>query len=161
MYSNVGRTESLTFEFLFALQDLFRGRVNRDGVRMVVGVCRWVQGGDPRGSFLKRFIYLLLLTYGCAGSSFLCAGLLQLQKAGATLVGVRASHCRGFSCCRAWTLGTWALVAGACGLSSCGAWTQLSHYMWDLPKPGIEPMSPALTGGFWTTEPPEKSPEAS
>ena len=26
----------------------------------------------------------------------------------------------------------------------------------DLPDPGIEPMSPALAGGFFTTEPPEK-----
>ena len=28
--------------------------------------------------------------------------------------------------------------------------------MWDLPGPGIEPVSPALTGGFSTTEPPGK-----
>ena len=26
----------------------------------------------------------------------------------------------------------------------------------DLPDPGIEPVSPALAGGFYTTEPPEK-----
>ena len=26
----------------------------------------------------------------------------------------------------------------------------------DLPEPGIEPVSPALAGGFFTTEPPEK-----
>ena len=26
----------------------------------------------------------------------------------------------------------------------------------DLPDPGIEPMSPALAGGFFTTEPSEK-----
>ena len=26
----------------------------------------------------------------------------------------------------------------------------------DLPDPGIEPMSPALAGGFFTTEPPGK-----
>ena len=25
--------------------------------------------------------------------------------------------------------------------------------MWDLPEPGIEPMSPSLAGGFFTTEP--------
>ena len=29
--------------------------------------------------------------------------------------------------------------------------------MWDLPGPGIEPMSPALAGRFLTTGPPEKS----
>ena len=28
--------------------------------------------------------------------------------------------------------------------------------MWDLPEPGIEPMSPALTGRLSTTEPPGK-----
>ena len=29
--------------------------------------------------------------------------------------------------------------------------------MWDLPGPGIEPVSPALAGGFLTTVPPGKS----
>ena len=29
--------------------------------------------------------------------------------------------------------------------------------MWDLPGPGIKPMSPALAGGFLTTGPPGKS----
>ena len=29
--------------------------------------------------------------------------------------------------------------------------------MWDLPGPGIEPMSPALAGEFLTTGPPGKS----
>ena len=28
--------------------------------------------------------------------------------------------------------------------------------MWDLPGPGIEPVSPALAGGFFTSEPPGK-----
>ena len=28
--------------------------------------------------------------------------------------------------------------------------------MWDLPGPGVEPMSPALVGEFFTTEPPGK-----
>ena len=28
--------------------------------------------------------------------------------------------------------------------------------MWDLPGPGIEPVSPALVGRFFTTEPPGK-----
>ena len=29
--------------------------------------------------------------------------------------------------------------------------------MWDLPGPGIEPITPALAGGFLTTGPPRKS----
>ena len=28
--------------------------------------------------------------------------------------------------------------------------------MWDLPGPGLEPMSPTLAGGFLTTAPPGK-----
>ena len=29
--------------------------------------------------------------------------------------------------------------------------------MWDLPRPGVEPVSPTLAGGFLTTGPPGKS----
>ena len=29
--------------------------------------------------------------------------------------------------------------------------------MWDLPGPGLQPVSPALAGGFLTTAPPGKS----
>ena len=43
-------------------------------------------------------------------------------------------------------------------LNSRGARNQLFCDMWDLPGPGIEPMLPVLTGRFFTTEPPEKSP---
>ena len=72
--------------------------------------------------------------------------------------GVWASHGGGLSCCRAWALGTHASVVAARGLSSCGARAQLLRGVWDLPGPGIEPVSPALAGGFLTTAPPGKSP---
>ena len=39
-------------------------------------------------------------------------------------------------------------------LSSCGARAQLLRGMWDLPRPEIEPVSPALAGGFSNTLPP-------
>ena len=42
-------------------------------------------------------------------------------------------------------------------LSSCGEWAQLLCSRWDLPRSGIEPVSPALPGGFLTTRPPGKS----
>ena len=32
--------------------------------------------------------------------------------------------------------------------------------MWDLPGPGLEPVSPALAGGFLTTAPPGKPSQA-
>ena len=43
-------------------------------------------------------------------------------------------------------------------LSSCGSRAQLLRGMWDLPGPGLEPVSPALAGGFSTTAPPGKPP---
>ena len=41
-------------------------------------------------------------------------------------------------------------------VSQCGARAWLLHGTWDLPGPGIEPMSPALAGRFSTAEPPGK-----
>ena len=43
-----------------------------------------------------------------------------------------------------------------CKLSSCGSQAQLLRGMWDLPRPGLEPVSPALAGRFPTTAPPGK-----
>ena len=73
---------------------------------------------------------------------------------GATLrCSVQASHWGGFSCCGAWALGMQASVAVARGLSSCGsqalerrlrscgARASLLRSMWDLPGPGLEPVS--------------------
>ena len=42
-------------------------------------------------------------------------------------------------------------------LGSCGTQAQLLRGMWDLPAPGIEPVSPALARGLLTTAPPGKS----
>ena len=41
-------------------------------------------------------------------------------------------------------------------LSSCGSRAQLLCDMWDLPRPGLEPVSPALAGRLSTTAPPGK-----
>ena len=41
-------------------------------------------------------------------------------------------------------------------LSSCGSWAQLLCGTWDLPRPELEPVSPALAGRFSTTAPPGK-----
>ena len=68
--------------------------------------------------------------------------LLLLQSTGSMRVG--------FSSC-----GSWALEPR---LSSCGARAQLLHGMWDLPRPGLKPVSPALAGGSLTTAPPGKAP---
>ena len=73
----------------------------------------------------------------------------------------QASHCGGFSCFRAQVLGhagfnscnSWAVEHR---LSSCGPGASLLHGMWDLAGPGIESVSPALAGRFFTTELPGK-----
>ena len=111
-----------------------------------------------------------LFIFGSIGSLLLHVGFPQLRRAGATLrYGAQASHCGGFSCCGAQALvcGPSVVVArglSSCGsqalecrLSSCGPRAQLLRGMWDLPRPGLKPVSPALAGGFLTTVPPGKS----
>ena len=41
-------------------------------------------------------------------------------------------------------------------LSNCGSRAQSLRGMWDLPRPGLEPVCPALAGRFSTTAPPGK-----
>ena len=75
----------------------------------------WIPCIQMRDNFFKLYIYLFI--YGRIGSSLLHAGFLQLQRVGATLhCGARASHCGGFSCCGARSLGAWASVVVAHGL---------------------------------------------
>ena len=88
----------------------------------------------------------LSLVVASGGYSLLqCAGfslqwLLLLRSMGSRHVG--------FSSC-----GSQALERR---LSSCGTWAFLLCGMWDLPGPGLEPVSPALAGRFSTTAPPGK-----
>ena len=91
-----------------------------------------------------KFNLINLFIYGCVGSSFLREGFLQLRQVGATLhrgalVSLVAEH-------RLQTL----------RLSNCGSRAQLLRDMWDLPRPGLEPVSPALAGRLSTTAPPGK-----
>ena len=99
--------------------------------------------------FFLNLIYLFISINGCVGSSFLCEGFLQLWQAGATLHrGAWASHHRSLSCC-----GAQAPDAQAQQLWLTGP---LLRGMWDLPRPGLEPVSPALAGRLSTTAPPGK-----
>ena len=119
--------------------------------------------------FIYLFLKFYLFIFCCIGSSFLHTGFLQLWRVRATLhCGAWASRCGGFSCCRVRALGMRASVVVACGLSSyglralehrlgsCCTRAQLLCDMWDLARPGLEPMSPALAGRFPTTVPPGK-----
>ena len=104
----------------------------------------------------------LSLVAGSGGySSFQCAGfslrwLLLLRstdsrRAGSIVVERGLSSCgsRGLEC-RLSSCGSRGLE---CRLSSCGARAQLFRGTWDLPRPGLEPVSPALAGGFLSTVP--------
>ena len=80
--------------------------------------------------------------------------------------GYSSLRCAGFSL--RWLLLLWSTGSrhagfSSCGsralehrLSSCGARASLLRGTWDLPGPGLEPVSPALAGGFLTTAPPGK-----
>ena len=56
-----------------------------------------------------------------------------------------------------WRVAQWLRLSGSTAQAQ-----QLWHMglgalrMWDLPGPGVEPVSSALAGGFFTTEPPGK-----
>ena len=69
--------------------------------------------------FFYKFIYFYFWLHWV----FVAAhGLSLVAMRGATLCcGAGASHCYGFSCCRARALGAWASTDVARGLSSCGA----------------------------------------
>ena len=62
----------------------------------------------------------------------------------------------GFSSCGTRAQQSW-LTGSRAQFSSCGVQASLLRGMWDLPGPGLEPVSPALAGGFLTTVPPGKS----
>ena len=108
--------------------------------------------------FFNNFIYLFVAVVGL--QCYL--GFSSVAESGVTFQ-LQASHCSGICCCRAQALGQ----AGfrSCSpralehrLNSCGARAKLLRGRWDLSGSGIKPVSPALAGGFSTTEPPGKPP---
>ena len=95
---------------------------------------------------MSRF---LINYFGCAGSLLQCGLFSSCGDQGLlSSCSALASHCGSFSCCGAQTLEH--------GLSSCGAWAQLPHGMWEFPRQGIESVSPTVAGRFFTTKPPGK-----
>ena len=84
-------------------------------------------------------------------------GLSLVAVSGAALLfGAQTSRRGDFSCCRAQALGTQISLGAARGLS-CGAPALVAPQHVESSKPGIQPLSPALAGGFLSTLPPGKS----
>ena len=123
-------------------------------------------------AFLKivLFIYVLFLA---ALSLCCCVGFSLLWRVGAALwlqwpllwrAGSEACrHQHVFSCggraprhAASARVLLWRAGSEACRISTCGTWTQLLCDTWDLPRSGVKPVSPALAGGFSTTELPGK-----
>ena len=117
------------------------------------------------GGGLGIFIFLLIYFWVCW--VFCCPGfsLIAPRERGT----LHSKQCRGLSLLQLFLLlrtSSRALslhsVVAASALNP-GLWSRDSivvphrvscfSSMWDLPEPQIEPMCPALTGGFFTTEP--------
>ena len=93
-----------------------------------------------------------------SGAGAVCRLSLVAGSSGCSLTVVWGPHCSGFSCGRGWALGH--MGFSSCSfralehrLSSCGAPAELLWSTWDLPRSGIEPVSPPLAGRFPSTVP--------
>ena len=100
------------------------------------------------------YLFLALLGLHCyAGFPLVVSGDYSLTAVRGSLIAVlplvacvaQALWRAGFSTC-----GSWALEHR---LNSSGTWAELFLGMWDLPCPGTKPVSSALAGSFYITEP--------
>ena len=109
--------------------------------------------------FLKEFIYFV---FGGAGSSLLRGLLSSCGEHGATLQLWRLAFSLRWP--HLYDMGSGARRLRSCSSRAmkhrrdgCDSCAQLFHGTWDLPRSGIEPVSPALAGGSPSTAPPGKS----
>ena len=108
-------------------------------------------------TFKKNFYFLLCFVFIAACWLFSSCGQGGLLPS----LGAQASHCSGFSCFGAWAL---ELKSFSCCSSqvledrfdSCAVWGLVLPRVSDFPGSGIQLVSPALAGGFFTTELPMK-----
>ena len=96
-------------------------------------------------SFYYSFIYLKCI-FGCTG---LLHGLSLVEA------GEDSSQAAVFKLLTAVVLLSPSTVSKCMGFSTCSTWAPGG--MWNPPRPGIEPMSPALAGGFLSSGPPGNS----
>ena len=108
----------------------------------------WATREAPKYSFRKiLFIYLFLLVLGlcCCTQAF----------SGCCEQGSPFGPFMAFSL--RWLLLFQSVGSRCMGFNRCSTRTELLWGMWDLPGPGMEPVSSALAGGFLSTGLPEKS----
>ena len=124
------------------------GKIENEGSYVMHGR---VDIGNLKKMFKLCFIFTAMKTFLQCGEQ----GLLSLVLVCGLLIVVTSLAVEhGLQ-------GRWLISYGSQDLqhkiNSCGAWVQLLCGMWDLPRPRIKPMSPALAGGFFIPEPPGKS----
>ena len=112
----------------------------------------WVFFWGSKWWFVIIFIFLFIYFWLCLGLCFCARASSSCGEWGPLFIAVRGPLTVAAS-----------LVAEhkfqTRRLSSCGSRAQLLRGMWDLPRPGLEPVSPALAGRLSTTAPPGKPQE--
>ena len=100
--------------------------------------------------FFKKFIYLFIYLFlAVLGLCFCARAFSSCGKRGPLFILVRGPFIVATSLVAEHRLQTRRL-------SSCGSRAYLLRGMRDLPRPGLEPVSPALAGRLSTTAPPGK-----
>ena len=103
----------------------------------------WVAREVPNFFFFYSFIYLFTAALGL---HFCARAFSSCGKWGPLSIAVRGP------------LAIAASLVAERRLSNCGSRAQPLRGTWDPPKPGLEPVPPALAGRFPTTAPPGKPP---
>ena len=104
---------------------------------------------DQTFFFISTFNYYLFIYLAVLGLRFCVRAFSSCGKRGPLLIAVRGPLTIMASLVAEHRLQTRRL-------SNCGSWAQLLCGTWDLPRPGLEPVSPAVAGRFSTTAPPGK-----
>ena len=100
------------------------------------------------------YLFIYLFIFSCVGSSLRARAFSSCGKRGPLLIAVRGPLTIAAPPVAGHRLQTRRL-------SSCGSRAQLLRGMWDPPRPGLKPVSPALAGRLSTTVLPGKPPEKS
>ena len=140
----------LTFKSLIHFEFIFQYGVRGQSSLIILQVA--VQFPQYHLLFIVLFIYLFLYLFlAVLGLRFCARAFSSCGKWGPLFTAVRGPLIIAASLVAEHRLQT-------CRLSSCGSWAQLLRGMWDLPRPGLELVCPALAGRFSTTAPPGKPP---
>ena len=121
---------------------LTRWKQDIEGEMLVVWVIKCLS--QKQMIFIFHFIRFFLVApgIGCCPQVFLNCGDQGLLSS----CGGPTSACGGLSHCGP-------RAPRSTGLKGRGSQASLPRGMWNLPRPGIKPMSPTLAGGFFTSGP--------